>query len=62
MKIKYRPAAIKDLELVCDYLLNKLHNPSAADLLNRKVLNSLPLLRDNPFMGTPEQQIQLYRR
>lgn len=53
MKIKYRPAALQDLELTCGYLRNKLHNPAAADSLSRKVLHSVSLLKDNPFMGTP---------
>ncbi len=53
MKIQYRPAALQDLELACDYLRNKLHNPAAADSLSRRVLHSVSLLKDNPLMGTP---------
>ena len=53
MKIKYRPAAIADLDRTCDYLRNKLHNPSAAQSLSTKLLRSVSLLKENPYMGIP---------
>ena len=53
MRIKYRPAAIKDVDRACDYLRNKLHNPSAAQNLTTKLLHSISLLKENPCMGVP---------
>lgn len=53
MRIQYRPAAILDLDRVCAYLRDKLHNPSAARSLSTKVLHSISLLKENPWMGTP---------
>ena len=53
MKIKYRPAAIRDMDRACDYLRNKLHNPSAAQSLSTKLLHSISLLKENPCMGVP---------
>ena len=51
MRIQYRPAAIADLERTCDYLRQTLNNPGAADTLSARVLRSVSLLRDNPYMG-----------
>ena len=51
MRIQYCPAAIADLERACDYLRQALHNPDAADTLSARVLRSISLLRDNPYMG-----------
>jgi plasmid stabilization system protein ParE len=53
MKIKYRPAAIADVQKVSDYIARELKNPSAAAALRRKILRSVSLLRENPLMGTP---------
>jgi plasmid stabilization system protein ParE len=52
MKIKYRPAAIKDIQKTSDYLAEVLNNPSAAMALRKKILQSVSLLKENPFMGT----------
>ena len=51
MRIKYRPAAIADLERACAYLRNNLHNPGAANTLSTRVLHSISLLKENPYMG-----------
>lgn len=53
MKIKYRPAAIQDMDTACAYLRDQLHNPAAADVLISKILHSISLLKDNPYMGAP---------
>ena len=53
MKIKYRPAAIQDMDAACAYLRDQLHNPSAADALINRILHSVSLLKDNPYMGAP---------
>ena len=53
MSILYRPAAITDLERTCDYLRQTLKNPGAANTLSARVLRSVSLLRENPFMGAP---------
>jgi plasmid stabilization system protein ParE len=53
MKIKYRPAAISDVQKASDYIARELKNPSAAAALRRKILRSVSLLRENPLMGTP---------
>lgn len=51
MKVKYRPAAIDDIEAVSGYLADELHNVHAAQKLRAKLLNSISLLKDNPLMG-----------
>ncbi len=53
MKIKYRPAAIQDMDAACAYLRDQLHNPSAADALINRILHSVSLPKDNPYMGAP---------
>ena len=51
MKIVYRPAAISDLRETSGYIANTLCNPRAAGRLQRDVLHSVSLLRENPCMG-----------
>lgn len=51
MKVKYRPAAIADILDTCDYITEKLKNPEAAESLKLRLLDSISLLKDNPFMG-----------
>lgn len=51
MKVKYRPAAIDDIETVSGYLADELHNAPAARKLRARLLNSISLLKDNPLMG-----------
>ena len=53
MKIKYRPAAIQDMDAACAYLRDQLHNSAAADALIHKILHSISLLKDNPYMEAP---------
>lgn len=51
MKVKYRPAAIADIFDTCDYITEKLKNPEAAESLKLRLLDSISLLKDNPYMG-----------
>lgn len=51
MKVKYRPAAIDDIETVSEYLADELRNTPAAQKLRSSLLNSISLLKDNPLMG-----------
>ena len=53
MRILYCPAAIADLKRTCDYLRQTLKNPGAANTLSARVLRSISLLREKPFMGAP---------
>ena len=53
MTIRYRPAAISDMEHTSNYLADTLGNPTAAQALRERLLRSISLLRDNPRMGTP---------
>ena len=51
MIIKYRPAAINDIEQTADYIENQLKNPSAAKKLKTILVTTIALLKDNPEMG-----------
>ena len=52
MIVKYRPAAISDLQETAAYIRDTLQNPAAAERLTQKVLHGISLLKENPFMGT----------
>ena len=52
MKLKYRPAAIADIQNVCGYIRDKLNNPRAAKNLKSRILYGASLLKDSPYMGT----------
>ena len=52
MKLKYRPAAIADIQNVCGYIREKLKNPKAANNLKSRILYGASLLKDSPYMGT----------
>ena len=52
MKLKYRPAAISDIQNACGYIQNKLKNPAAAKNLKSKLLYGASFLKDSPYMGT----------
>ena len=53
MTLKYRPAAIADIQNVCGYIRDKLKNPKAANNLKSRILCGASLLKDSPYMGTP---------
>ena len=53
MKLKYRPAAIADIQSACGYIRDKLKNPRAARNLKLRILFGASLLKDTPYMGTP---------
>ena len=53
MKLKYRPAAIADIQNACGYIRDKLKNPRAANNLKSRILYGISLLKDTPYMGTP---------
>ena len=51
MRLKYRPAAIKDIENTADYIENQLKNPNAAKKLKTVLVSKIALLKDNPEIG-----------
>ena len=51
MRIKYRPAAIADIQQTSDYLKTVLKNPTAAASLRSKIMYGISLLKENPSMG-----------
>ena len=53
MKLKYRPAAISDIENTCGYIRYHLKNPQAASKLKSRILYGASLLKDSPYMGIP---------
>ena len=53
MKLKFRPAAIADIQNACEYIRDKLKNPKAANNLKSRILCGASLLKDSPYMGTP---------
>ena len=52
MRLKYRPAAIADVQRAADYIEKVLKNRSAAQRLKAKILQGVSLLKENPQMGT----------
>lgn len=53
MRLKYRPAAIADIQRAVNYIEKVLKNRSAAQKLKTKILQGASLLKENPKMGTP---------
>ena len=53
MKLKYRPAAIADIQNACGYIRDKLKNPRAAYNLKSRILYGASLLKETPYIGTP---------
>lgn len=53
MRLKYRPAAISDIQRAADYIATVLKNRSAAQKLKTRILQGASLLKENPQMGTP---------
>ena len=52
MKLKYRSAAISDIQSACGYIRDQLKNPQAARNLKSRILYGAALLKDSPYMGT----------
>lgn len=53
MRLKYRPAAIADIQCTAEYIEKVLKNRSAAQRLKAKILQGASLLKENPQMETP---------
>ena len=51
MKLRYTPEAICDLELIQDYITNRLMNPSAAQGIIRGIAIACNRLKNQPHMG-----------
>lgn len=51
MIIRYRPAAVEDIRRTAEYLTAQLKNPSAAARLKKKLLHSISLLKEHPYLG-----------
>ncbi len=51
MNVRYRPAAIADIEKAADYIENELNNPAAAKKLKTVIVQNIALLKENPEMG-----------
>ena len=53
MKVRYKKTAIEDIQGTEEYIRSVLHNDSAAKKLTGHIVQAVPLLADNPRMGTP---------
>jgi len=53
VRLKYRPAAIADIQCTAEYIEKVLKNRSAAQRLKAQILQGASLLKENPQMGTP---------
>ncbi len=51
MRVHWRPAAIADVRDILSYIKNRLKNPSAAKAMGARILDSIALLQENPYMG-----------
>ena len=51
MNVRYRPAAIADIEKAAVYIENELNNPAAAKKLKTVIVQNIALLKENPEMG-----------
>lgn len=52
-KISYSPSALRDLEQIGDYIVEKLKSPVAARDVVDKIQDAIDKLADFPKMGTP---------
>lgn len=53
MKIRYKSAALRDIQQKQDYIGTVLKNKPAAQKLTRSILRAVSSLADNPRMGVP---------
>lgn len=51
MKIIYKKAAIDDLLNTENYIINQFHNDQAAKKLKNNIVDTISLLKDNPYLG-----------
>ena len=51
MRLRYTPAARADLRAMRDYIIHTLKNPSAAQRLTAKIVESCARLKDQPRLG-----------
>ena len=51
MKIIFKKAAIDDLLNAENYIINQFHNDQAATKLKTNIVNTISLLKDNPYLG-----------
>ena len=50
MKIIYKKAAIDDLLNIENYIINQFHNTQAAKKLKSNIVDTISLLKDNPYL------------
>ena len=53
MKIRYKRAALRDIQQKQEYITSVLKNRPAAEKLTVSILRAVSLLADNPRMGIP---------
>ena len=53
MKIRYKRAALRDIQQKQEYITSVLKNKPAAEKLTVSILRAVSLLADNPRMGIP---------
>ena len=51
MKIIYKKAAIDALLNTENYIINQFHNDQAAKKLKNNIVDTISLLKDNPYLG-----------
>ena len=51
MKLKFTPAAIRDLQNMSDYISDVLRNPVAAARIKKNILNACSTLKQQPLIG-----------
>ena len=52
MKIIYKKAAIDDLLNIENYIINQVHNTQAANKLKSNIVDTISLLKDNPYLDS----------
>ena len=51
MKLKYTPAAIRDLQSMSSYISDVLYNPAAANRIKKSILRACASLKQQPMLG-----------
>ena len=51
MRIIYKKSAIDDLLNTENYIINQFHNDQAAKKLKTNIVDTISLLKDNPYLG-----------
>ena len=51
MRIIYKKSAIDDLLNTENYIINQFHNTQAAKKLKSNIVDTISLLKDNPYLG-----------